>query len=149
VRLSIERCGAPHAILLAIFCMLTGCESRPDDAVRKELSHIRLLTSLYVKASGHLGHSPKDEAEFKQAIADSDVKLENLRVNSIDELFVSERDGKPLVVIYGNRLPTSGAIVYEKEGVNGKREVGFTIGRVDEVDEAKLNELIPTSMQPN
>lgn len=125
--------------------MLSGCGSDSAEAARREMSHIRLLTSLYVKAGADLGHNPSSEAEFKQAIADSDVKLENLKVQSVDELFVSERDGKPLVVVYGAPLKTSDVIVYEQEGVNGLKEVGHKIGRVEEVDAAAFAKLVPAS----
>lgn len=132
-------------ILLSVAMgLLAGCGSGGNKASR-ELSHIRLLTSLYVKAGTNLGHNPNSEEEFKKAIADSDVKLENLRVESIDELFISDRDGKPLIVVYGNALPTSDVIVYEQEGVNGMKEVGHKIGMVEAVDAAKFAELVPNA----
>ncbi len=123
--------------------LLAGCGSASNKASR-ELSHIRLLTSLYVKAGTNLGHNPKTEEEFKKAIADSDVKLENLRVDSIDELFISERDGKPLVIVYDAPLSGSDVIVYEQVGVNDMKEVGHKIGMVEEVDAAKFAELVPS-----
>jgi hypothetical protein len=137
--------AVPLASYGLIVAVLAGCGSNNTDAARKELSHIRLLTSLYAKTANTIGHNPKSEEEFKQAIADSGVKLENLRVASIDELFVSERDGKPLVVVYGQSLPNSDVIVYEQEGVDGLREVGHKIGKVEQVDAAKFAELVPNA----
>jgi len=135
-----------HCTLIAVsLTPLLACAPSSNKDAERELSHIRLITSLYVRAASQLRHNPKDEAEFKQAIASSDVKLENLRVNAIDELFVSERDGKPLVVIYGAQLPASGVIVYEQEGVNGLREVGYALGKVAEVDAAEFAKLVPNA----
>ena len=62
-------------------------------------------------------------------------------VDSFDELFVSDRDGKPLVVVYGSRLKDSDVLIYEQTGVNGKRLVGHRIGMVEEVDEAEYKKL--------
>lgn len=137
------RPGLPATLLAVALALLSGCESKGNDAAARQLSHIRLLTNLYVKACSQLHHNPKDEAEFKQAIAASDVKLENLKVDNIDELFISERDGKPLIVIYGDRLPISEVVVYEQEGVNGLREVGYTLGKVSDVDAAEFAKLVP------
>jgi hypothetical protein len=69
------------------------------------------------------------------------VSLEKLRVDSIDELFVSERDGQPLVVVYGSPPAGSDVVVYEHTGVNGKRLVGHRIGMVEEADEATFKSL--------
>jgi hypothetical protein len=111
--------------------------------MRKELSHVRLLTNLYAKASNALGRNPRDQEEFKRAIASSGVPLENLRVQSIDELFVSDRDGQPLTVVYGPPKGESDVVVYETQGVDGLRQVGHKIGMVEEVDATRFAELVP------
>jgi hypothetical protein len=92
-----------------------------------------------------MGRPPKDEADFKQAIASLNLPLDSFGVESVDELFVSKRDGKPLVVTYGTGSPKNDVIVYESEGVNGVREVGYTLGRVAEVDAANFAKLVPES----
>ena len=69
------------------------------------------------------------------------VKPEQMKVGSFDELFVSERDGQPLVVVYGSPPKDSDVVVYEQTGVNGKRLVGHRIGMVEEVDEAQYKDL--------
>jgi hypothetical protein len=93
-------------------------------------------------ASSKLGHNPGNSEEFKQIIPRLGLSLEKLSVNSVDDLFVSERDGQPLVVIYGPSNPTSDVIVHEQTGVNGKRQVGHKIGLVEEVDDARFKELM-------
>jgi hypothetical protein len=107
---------------------------------------LRLLTNLYAKATRNLGRHPKDEQEFRDAIGKMDLSLDLMKVSSVDQLFVSERDGQPFVVLYGPLPQTQGSdvIAYEQTGVDGKRMVGHKIGMVEEVDEARFRELVPS-----
>jgi len=125
--------------------MLVGCGGPKADAQKKQTSHVRVLTMMYNSVSAKLGRHPKDEQEFKDTLRKSDVSLEALKVDSIDELFVSERDGQPLVVVYGPTTPGSDVVVYEQTGVNGMRLVGHEIGMVEEVDEQRFRELVPAT----
>jgi hypothetical protein len=67
----------------------------------------------------------------------------------LDELFVSDRDGQPFVIKYGqsggvmSKLP----VVFEKEGKDGVRQVAYTNGQVEEVDAAKYEELLQGGKQ--
>lgn len=138
----------PLCLQLLLVCLLAacpGCGSSSTAAVRPETSHVRQLTALYAKASLKLRRPPKDEHEFKQFLAGANVPLDSLHVGSLDELFVSERDGQPLVVQYGTRKG-SDVVVYEQTGVDGKRLIGHKIGMVEEVDDAAFQALkIPKS----
>jgi hypothetical protein len=129
-------------MLPAFAAALVGCSRNEGGGLKQEMSHVRLLTSLYSRATSKLGHVPRDQQEFKQAIAILAVKPEKMKVNSIDELFVSERDGQPLVVVYGTLPKASDVVVYEQTGVDGKRQVGHRIGMVEELDEAGYNDLM-------
>ena len=86
------------------------------------------------------------EVEFKKYLASQKGKmLDVLKVENPDELFVSERDGQPYVVGYG---PTAtgkprDVVAYEKEGVDGKRMVGYSTGVVVELDEQQFREAVP------
>lgn len=123
---------------------LIGCGSDESSVVRQQgLSHVRLLTSLHTRISSELGRYPKDEAEFKAALAKANLTLDAMKVSSVDELFLSERDGQPLVVVYGQAPAGSDVVVYEQTGVDGKRQVGHRIGMVEEVDEAQFAEIAP------
>lgn len=123
---------------------LIGCGSGGNSEVReKGFSHVRLLSSLHTRISSELGRYPKDEAEFKAALGNANLTLDAMKVNSIDELFISKRDGQPLVVVYGQAPVGSDVVVYEQTGVNGLREVGHRIGQVEEVDQARFDELLP------
>jgi hypothetical protein len=129
--------------LAAVFVVVVGCGAPKADALKKETSHLRLLTNLYAKTSMKTGHNPQNEQEFKEAIKNSGVSLEALKVNSVDELFVSERDGQPFVVVYGQQPPGYDVVAYEQTGVDGYRQVGHKIGMVEDADEAKFRELVP------
>jgi len=132
-------------LILALSALtLIGCGSGGNSEVRKQgLSHVRLLTSLHARVSSELGRYPNDEAEFKAALAKANLTLDAMKVSSIDELFVSERDGQPLVVVYGQAPAGSDIVVYEQTGVDGRRQVGHRIGMVEEVDQARFDELVP------
>jgi hypothetical protein len=134
----------PLVIYLLLALLATGnlgCGSAGDAAQSGEKSHVRLLTMLYAKASLKLRRPPRDEQEFKQTLASSNTSLEPLNVDSIDDLFISERDGQPLVVRY-LQLPTgSDVVVYEQTGMDGKRLVGHKIGMIEELDDAQFSAL--------
>jgi hypothetical protein len=128
------------AILLlapAFVAASAGCRAKDESAVKRESSHVRLLTNLHGMASSKLGHVPRDMQEFKQTIAKLNLSPDKLKVASVDELFVSERDGLPLIVVFGSAPAVSDVVVYEHTGLNGMRQIGHKIGMVEEVDEAQ------------
>ena len=133
--------GLAMLLLPPVFMASTGCHGKDNSALKRESSHVRLLTNLHGMAASKLGHVPRDVQEFKQTIAKLNIPMERLKVASIDELFVSERDGLPLIVVYGSTPAVSDVVVYEQTGVNGKRQVGYRIGMVEEVDDAHYKEL--------
>jgi hypothetical protein len=77
--------------------------------------------------------------------------LKSLNVSSIEELFVSPRDGKPYKILYGEaakKAPSGGpagapVIAYEQQGQGGRRWVASAMGAIEEVDEARLKQLVP------
>jgi hypothetical protein len=140
---------------LSIECV--GC-SHGDPASRigaMNDTRIKQLANLYMAHQMRNGsNGPKDEAAFKAFIKTGmpSHRLEMMRVDpdKVDELFVSERDGQPFVVKYGQSGgPMSQlAVVFEKEGQAGKKQVAFTNGKVEELDDAKYQELLQGKKQP-
>jgi hypothetical protein len=129
--------------ITACLAFAVGCgRGKSTSANAAQQSHVRLLTAYYSSAVSKLGHAPRDEQEFKSAINLPPASMEKFNIKSLDELFVSERDGQPLVVAYGASRPASDIVVYEKTGVDGKRLVGRQLGMVEEVDDATFNKLI-------
>ena len=138
------------ALLVAL--TLVGCGAQSDVAQRQETTHLRSLVSLYRHAASTLGRPPADEVEFKDFIRNkAKAMVDALKIANVDELFVSERDGQPFVVLYGRRPPevAPDLVAYERTGVAGKRYVGYSLGVVQEVDEQRFAELVPESSRPD
>jgi hypothetical protein len=142
--------------IFALTLMGTGC-SRSDPASRigaMNDTRIKQLANLYMAHQIRNGsNGPKDEAAFKSFIQKGmpSHRLEMMRVdpNKVDDLFVSERDGQPFVIKYGqsggvmSKLP----VVFEKDGQAGKRQVAYTNGKAVEVDEGRYQELLQNGKQ--
>ena len=126
--------------------MCCGCGGSSESST-EDWQEFRNLTILYCDVVKHTASPPVSEQAFKahlQSVGGQAV-AKALEVANVEELFISKRDGKPIVLIYGQRPPgvRSDVGLYEQEGVNGKRLVGYTLGMVEEVDEAKFRELVP------
>jgi hypothetical protein len=123
--------------LATLFVVLeTGCNLR-QSSKKSVPNHVGAVTALYELSKSKLGHTPRDEKEFKKAMQTVSVKPQNFKVDSFEELFISERDGQPLTVVYGPAAVNSAFIVSEQTGVNGKRMVGLRTGIVEEIDEGE------------
>ncbi|BBO35916.1 hypothetical protein [Lacipirellula parvula] len=143
---SVRLCLASLAIGVAT---LAGCGGSSGGGKVKEHAHARAITSLYFSATSALGGPPANEAAFKEQIANVKPDLSILDVGSIDELFVSDRDGQPLVINYGPAAKANGGVVvYEQTGKDGIRFVGNTSGQVQEADAALFAKLVPKPATP-
>ena len=106
-----------------------------------EKTSLSALAKMYSQFQAHhRGQLPPNEQELKQFISDTGAALlDELGYSSADDLFVSDRDGQPYVVLYGNsvimsdELPGGGLIAYEKDGVDGVRFVAYRVGLVEEM----------------
>ena len=136
-----------------------GCSSAAQrSAQQREESGLKTLAILYMQFAGqHQGKGPASEAEFKAFIQKlPEDQRKSLNVKDVDALFVSPRDGKPYVIVYGAKRsaapsPTgSGAPVvgYEQVGVGGRRYVASALGAVEEVDEAAFKTRVPDAKTP-
>jgi hypothetical protein len=117
-----------------------GCNLR-QNSKKSVPNHVGAVTALYELSKSKLGHAPSDEKEFKKAMQTVSVKPQNFKVDSFDDLLISERDGQPLTVVYGPAATNSNFIVSEQTGVNGKRMVGLRTGIVEEMDDAQYKAL--------
>ena len=128
---------------------LVGCGGY-GSAAAKNVPHLRVVTALYFQANSKLGKNPSNEEEFKQAITSANVDWSTLGVSGVDEILISDRDGKPLVIVYGP--PPQGrpfsVVAYEQEGLNGVRLVGTSDGQVQAADAAKFAQLVPQPATP-
>jgi hypothetical protein len=133
--------------LAAVLAAVTGCQAPPAEAV-PQAGHLKTLGMLFGKFSAyHHGQPPADEAQFKKYIASLEPgERETFGVKSVDDVFISPRDGQPYVVRYGVRgsqFTESGVpiVAHEKTGVNGRYLTVTFMGDVNEVDEAQLHDL--------
>jgi hypothetical protein len=129
--------------------ILAGCGGTPSAAPASN-ADFQKLVALYSRMI-NAGTPPTSEAEFKSAIKDRLKSVADaLGVTDVDALFVSPRDGKPVVVVYGRRPPgmNSEVVAYEQVGVAGKRLVGFSLGTIEETDEQRFRELVPAPKAP-
>jgi hypothetical protein len=148
---------APLSIrLLVLFGALTlilGCVQRdPADAIAAANdSNIRRVGNLYQAFRLRKGNQgPKDEAELKTFLKEmAPIRLERMQVdpNNLDALFISDRDGQPFVIRFGvsGGIGSTDAVVFESQGSGGKRQVGFTDGSVEEVDNSRYDQLLKGS----
>jgi hypothetical protein len=132
---------------VVVSCLaLAGCQQAEPAAVRDGQRTIKRLAILYGNFLGEAGRPPKDEAEFRKFVERNKLAVEVAKQSTgEDDLLVSPRDGKPYVIPYGaeaRKYQKSGLAAYEQEGVGGLHMVAFTIGMVDEVDEARLQEIL-------
>jgi hypothetical protein len=128
---------------------LSGCNrDRTAEVVgAMNTSNVQRLANLYAAHQNYKsGLGPASEAEFREFIRTYDPnKLAMMGVNAdqLDQLFTSELDNKPLKVRYkvaggrGSKDP----VVFEQDGKDGKKRVGFTGGEVQEVDDATSRQL--------
>ncbi len=137
-------------VLCILVPILVGCGS---NAPQPEESTVKGLAVCYGRyLSSHQGKPPPSEKEFKQFIAKT-IPQEMLvsfggSLDNLDGFFTSNRDKEPYQVRYGVRLPPGmieAVVVWEKTGIGGKHMVGYATGKVAEVDQAKLKELVPRS----
>ncbi len=120
-----------------LLLVVSGCKpsARSSDEVLREANktNIQRLSNLYARFQfQNGGKGPRDQAELTSFITKLDAGfLKNIGVDAadIESLFTSERDAQPFEVIYkvvGSSRGSDRAIVFEKTGLDGKRQVGFT-----------------------
>src|SRR5690349_17502327 len=130
------------ATLLAVLCV--GCGAAPiDPAVKQQFKAISDMYCDY--AFAHANAGPGDEQVFRKHAKTMNQRTAlamGVDINKLDELFISPRDQKPITVRYGQSVSNLGdkapLIAHESVGVRGKRLAVYANGRVEELDESKL-----------
>jgi hypothetical protein len=133
-------------LLLGLLCLM-GCGE--EQSVQREApSNLKALLALYSQATTRLGHRPRTENEFKDYVSKNGSSfLDAYKIASADHLFISPRDNQPYVVIYGPPPQglAAGVVAYEQTGVDGGRQIGFDLGNIDHVDDARFRQLVPNA----
>ncbi len=138
------------AVVVLFACGLWGCQRGGTASAPLQESNIKPLAMFYGQfIAQNQGRPPADEAEFKRFIQSrGPAALQQFGVSDVESLFISTRDNLPYKVAYGGaqgppNLVGQPVVVYEQQGVGGKRYVANTLGAVEEVDEARFKELVP------
>jgi len=131
------------ALLVVALVAMPGCGGRnSDDAMIKDANkrNIQRLTNLYTRHQmQNSSRGPKNEQEFKkyiQGVDSATLKKMGIDPADIDSLFVSDRDQQPFEIRYGIAASFRGdpvGLIFEKQGVNGVRQVGLSTIAVKDV----------------
>lgn len=137
--------------VLVVLSGFAGCSGKVDgDAGIREANktNIQRLTNLYSRHQlFHAGKGPVNEQEFRKYISGLDADtLKKIGVDAanLDKLFISERDGQPFKVVYnvtGSTRGSNDAVVFEQNGKDGVKEVGFTSLTVKKLNDTEISDL--------
>lgn len=128
---------------------LTGCNRDRTAEIVAEMntSNVQRLANLYAAHQNYKsGRGPASETEFREFVRTYDphkLKMMGINPDELDQLFTSEADGKPLKVRYnvGGGRGSKDPVVFEQDGKDGKKRVGYTGGTVEEVDDTTSRQL--------
>ncbi len=158
----IHRCGAWLA-LVGLPMALAGCGGQPEPPPRKHETHIRGIwhAALFYRQYNNY-RWPQDAAELKQwaeaTLTPQQVK--DLGLVSLEETFVSPRDGEPYVVLQvtgspptvnphgGEGTMPSGTVeggpifAHEARGIDGKRYVVYASSFAAELSEEEFQQAL-------
>lgn len=141
-------------VSLMLVCSVScGAGDRSGSAIASvNRDNLQRLANLYDRFQlGHRWKGPKSEAEFKEFINgldDSTLTRMGVSKSEVDALFISERDGQPFKIKWGVQGASRGApkpVVFEQMGVSGKRRVGFTGMKQEEVESDEYDQLLAGS----
>lgn len=131
--------------LLVVFAGIVGCGKSGPTVADVNPTNIKRLHSAYMMFWGsNANRGPKDEQEFRNVLTNdpgAKLKLERIGVDpsAVADMFIGDRDQKPLVVRYGVNGPGDPPIIFEAEGAEGSRLVAFATPRelsAEEYDQA-------------
>ena len=120
-------------LLAALFCFVLfplgcgdGTKARIMEFNDTKIRRLHNCYQLYIQRHSMTG--PKSEEEFKAYLkspaAEPNLALIDMDASMVDDMFISDRDGKPFVVKYGVN-GHGPAIIFEAEGVDGTRMVAL------------------------
>jgi hypothetical protein len=118
----------PLATMLAV-CLLSGGCSRSQDV--EQQSDLRAIAAYYSQFPAHnRGQVPASEKEFKSFVKAKGGAALSHKGLSMDDLFTSDRDGKPFIVKYrGDKAwPLPEVVAYEQDGRDGIRHAVTDLG---------------------
>jgi hypothetical protein len=131
----------------ALLVFLGGCAASESTPAVADYGKVRAMGGMYGMYMGkHKGQAPPNEQAFREWLNTKQDPLQQAGL-TVDQMFVSPRNGQPLEWVYGRKPPTSPSgmtcIAYEKTPVGGKRLVLATRGMYEEMDESQFSKVFP------
>ena len=139
---------ASPSIGMILWVCCIGCRAQVEVTQQAGQSRLATLAAVYGKYQvAHRGQLPPDEKALRDFLTGHENLASWLKTAGIahaDELFISERDQQPYVLLFGkDALKYVGGVMgYEQRGVAGQRIVGYRAGFVDVLDDAEFDQLI-------
>ena len=137
------------AVVVAMTAATAGCSngpSKPAPLGGSNLSRLAMLYTLYMQNNKAPLTNEQELITYAKSLKPEGLKSLGVDVAQVEQYLTSPRDGKPYRIIFkvqGGEPANPPVVAYEQAGVNGKREVGFMFGKVEEVDEARFRQLVP------
>lgn len=137
----IGKLGVCGALLTCVAVIASvGCDNNPSLAKLKEINktNVAKVKTCFVIFDSRKGKSPESKEELLEFLRGGSVdrNLERIDITqeNLEEIFVSERDGKPLKIRWGLKMNPERLmpIAFEEEGIDGVRLVAADV--VVEVD---------------
>ena len=131
------------AVFAGLILLFAGCGDGLPTLRDLNDTNIRRLHScykIYMNGNSLTGPESKEELlEYLNTDLTAKVLLKRMDLNpdEISNVFVSERDGQPFKIRWGLKGIQDHAIVFESEGIDGKRMVAFS--RPRELDAAEYD----------
>ena len=134
-------------LVLTLLATPIGCspKSKPQSANEKNLQALSVFYGQYI--SRNKGQTPPNEEAFKKflkTLNPAQFEAVGLDQGNLDAIFTSPRDNQPYGIAWKLKSTTPGAegapmVIWEQTGVNGKRFVADSLGKIEEIDEAAFN----------
>ncbi len=131
-------------VIVTFVMCIAGCGGGgPSQEEQQLTSNMQGLANAYGRCtSQNRGRPPRNEAQLRKFIESLGPDwLQQYQAETVDDIFISSRDGKPYVVLYG-KLGIK-YVAYEQEGVDGTRFVADDLGIAKEMDEATFRQEVP------
>lgn len=142
-------------LLAGLVLMISGCGdglNNPSLADLKNTNIKRYHTAYTIYLDRNQMQGPKDEKELMDFLTTDNtagvlLKRMEIPMESLSDITVSERDGQPFKVRWGVKGMADHAIIFEAEGVEGKRMVAFSNPR--ELDATEYDGYWDGSLKPD
>lgn len=131
-------------------CLVAGCHRQEEVPPSQLASHILRMANLWnayrIAHNKKIPPSTEELTKWAKSLSPSDRK--KYHIEDLDDILISPRDHEPYQVVPHPKMTpmgTSGLVVYEKVGVNGRHAVGGNMGTAGELSDADLKKVLGTN----